>query len=166
MAKKSAGAKLTFYMTLAVLLGFATILAMNAVAFLGIIPSKHISPNDVRGMAVQHHDQLYTLNFDQQKTFIDILNRSFPVGKELVEKRKVDLKNPPEVQKIIIYRFNAPDLEITPVGYVSKTTSVMDTPDNTHGYMVFSVPEWNQNGLLEESTSDELLKLLPSTYSP
>lgn len=166
MAKKSITSRLTLYMTLAVLAGFAIILGMNAAAFLGVVPSRYLSPNDVRGIAVQHNNKLYTLNFAQQNELVDVLNRSIPVGHELIEKRKVHLQNPPEVQKIIIYRFNAPDIVITPVAYVSKTTSVMAAPDTTHGQMVFSIPEWNQNGLLEESTSDQLLKLLPNTYSP
>ena len=54
MGKSNTGTKITFYMTLAVLAGFATILIMNAAALLGVIPSRYISPNDVRGIAVRH----------------------------------------------------------------------------------------------------------------
>lgn len=166
MDKSNTGTKFTFYMTFAVLLGFAIILFMNAAAFLGVVPSRYISPNDVRGAAVEHNHKLYTLNFEQQNELIDILNRVYPVGQELVEKRKINPQPAPEVQKIIIYRFNAPDLEIVPVAYVSKSTSVIKNPDSKEYSMVFSVPEWNSNGLLEESTSDELQKLLSKTYSP
>lgn len=166
MAKKSIGTTLTLYMTFVVLAGFAVILVMNMVAFLGVIPSKYLSPNEVRGIAVEHNHKLYTLNFDQQNALVDILNRLFPVGQEIVDKRKVEVPDAPKITKIIIYRFNAPDLEIIPVAYISKTTSVMTTPDISDARMVLSIPEWNQNGLLEESSSDELQKLLSSTYGP
>jgi len=166
MAKKNTGTKFTLYMTVAVLAGFAIILAMNAISMLGIAPSKYLSPNDVRGVAVEHSGKLYTLNFTQQNELVEILNRLIPVGKDIVEKRKVDAPQESQVSKIIIYRFNAPDLEIIPVAYVSKTTSIMAKQDSNSIRMVLSVPEWNQNGLLEESSSDELQKLLSSTYGP
>lgn len=166
MAKTSIGTKLPLYMTFIVLAGFAVILAMNAISMLGVAPSKYLSPNDVRGIAVEHKGILYTLNFSQQNELVEILNRLFPVGKDVVEKRKVDIPHKSEVAKIIIYRFNAPDLDILPVAYVSKTTSVMAKQDPNNIRMVLSVPEWNPNGLLEESSSDELQKLLSSTYGP
>jgi hypothetical protein len=162
--RKSTGTGITYLMTFAVLAGFAVILLMNAAAFLGVVPSRHISPNDVRGIAVEHNNKLYTLNFAQQNELVDIFNRSIPVGKELVDKRKITIDNPPEVEKIIIYRFNAPDLEAIPVAYVSKTSSALQNPDAAKISLVYSVPEWNANGLLEESTNDQLNKLLSSTY--
>lgn len=162
---RSTGTRITFYMTLTVLLGFAVILFMNAASFLGVVPSRYISPNDVRGIAVEHNHKLYTLNFVQQNEMIDIFNRAFPVGKEIVDTRKTTIQDPPEVQKIIIYRFNAPDIVITPVAFVFKTTSINQKAGSKDVNMVFSVPEWNPNGLLEESTSDQLHKLLSSTYS-
>lgn len=165
MAKSTAGTRITYLMTLAVLAGFAIILLMNAAAFLGVVPYKYISPNDVRGIAVEHNHKLYTLNFAQQNELVDILNRSIPVGQELVEKRKTTLKDAPEIEKIIVYRFNAPDLEIIPVAYVAKTSSVTKA-DAAKVSLVYSVPEWNKNGLLEESTSDDLNKLLLTTYGP
>lgn len=153
-------------MTLAVLGGFATILLMNAAALLGVLPYKYISPNDVRGIAVEHNNKLYTLSFAQQQELVDILNRSIPVGEELVKARKITVENPPQVQKIIVYRFNAPDLEIVPVAYISKTHSIVQKNNAEKYSLVYSVPEWNTNGLLEEATSDELAKLLSSTYGP
>lgn len=164
MGKSKTGMRITLFMTVVVLAGFAIILLMNAAAFLGVFPSRYISPNDVRGIAVEHYHKLYTLNFAQQNELINILNHAIPVGKELVDSRKVNIPHPPEIDKIIIYRFNASDIEIVPVAYVSKTTSVMKNPEADKTSLVFSVPEWNPNGFLEESTSDELNKLLFSTY--
>lgn len=164
--KRKTGSRIPLYLILAVLVGFAIILGLNGMSRLGVIPSKYISPNDVRGIAVMHDDKLYTLNFEQQKQLIDIFNRSIPVGKELVETRKVDVPDAPKIQKIIVYRFNASDLEMIPVAYVSKSSSLLDKTGTTKISLVYSVPEWNQNGLMEESTSDELNKLLSTTYGP
>ena len=167
MVKNTTGTKLTLYLTFAVLAGFAVILLMNAATMLGVVPSRYISQNDVRGIAVEHDQRLYTLNFSQQKELVEILNRLIPVGKELAESRKVTPSHPTKITKIIIYRFNAPDLILSPVSYVSKTTSVIPNHEADNKFsLVFSVPEWNANGLLEESTSDELNKLLSTTYSP
>lgn len=153
-------------MTLAVLAGVAVLLVMNSISRLGIMPSKYLSPNDVQGMAVEHNGKLYTLNFEQQNQLVNILNRSIPVGEELVEKRKIQVDHTPEIKKIIIYRFKAPTLELIPVAYVSKSTSIMQSDSKDKVSMVYSVPEWDQHGLFEESTSDELNKLLFSTYGP
>lgn len=151
-------------MTAVVLGGFTIIMAMNFAALLGIVPSKYISPNDVRGMAVEHNNMLYTLNFEQQNALVDIFNRAIPVSKEIVDARKTNSANLPEVKKIIIYRFNAPDVEITPVAYVAKTSSAIKTETAGHLNIVFSVPLWNPNGYLEEATSDEMQKVLLTTY--
>lgn len=166
MAKGAKNSKGMFYMTLAVLAGFATILVMNAASFLGVIPYRHISPNDVRGIAIEHNHKLYTLNFEQQNALVEIFNRSIPVGKELVDKRKIAVSNAPQVEKMVVYRFNAPDLVATPVAYVSKSSSALQKAETNKISLVYSVPEWNQNGLLEEALSDDLNKLLSSTYSP
>ncbi len=156
--------RITLGMTIAVLGGFAIILLMNIAALMGFIPAKYISPNDVRGMAVEHDHVLYTLNFAQQNTLIDIFNRTIPVSPEVVETRKTTMKQSSGVQKIIIYRFNAPDIEIRPVAYVKKSSSAMTQTDQGHGNIVFSVPEWNRDGLLEEAASDETHNLLLTTY--
>lgn len=155
--------RFTLIMTMAVLCGFSVLLLMNVASFLGVVPAKYISPSDVRGIAVQHDGKLYTLNFSQQNTMVDIFNRMIPVKKELVFERQVKTTRP-EVQKIIIYRFNAPDIEITPIAYVMKTTSLAQPVSQGHLSMVLSVPDWNAEGFLEESTNDELHQLLPTTY--
>lgn len=153
-------------MTAVVLGGFTIILAMNFAALLGIVPSRYISANDVRGMAVEHNGKLYTLNFDQQNELVDIFNRAIPVDKEVAEARKLTTSKMPEVSKIIIYRFNDPDIEITPIGFVNKTSSAIKTATPDYPNIVFSAPQWNPKGLLEEATSDEMQKVLLTTYDP
>lgn len=159
------GNRLTILMTIAVLCSFAVILLMNVAALFGYIPSKYISQNDVRGIAIEHNHLLYTLNFDQQKALVDIFNRAVPVTKDSIEARKTTLPNAPDIQKIVIYRFDAPDIEITPVAYVNKTTSVQSS-NHTHASLVFSAPLWNAKGYLEEAASDEFHQLLSNTYDP
>ncbi|MEI8365319.1 MAG: hypothetical protein WCF65_02780 [Parachlamydiaceae bacterium] len=159
MNKTKTGLTITFIMTIAVLAGFAVILVMNVAALLGVIPSRYISPNDVRGIAVEHNKMLYTLNFEQQNALVEILNRTVPVGKELVTAQSVTPQKPVDIQRIVIYRFNAPDIEAIPVAYVSKSG-----PEHTN--LVFSIPACNSNGLLEESTSNEIQQLLITTYDP
>lgn len=165
MDKKKTGSKITLLMTIAVLSGFAIILAMNIAAMLGVIPSKYISPNDVRGMAVEHGGLLYTLNFEQQNTLVDSFNRFIPITKDTFEKRK--LKDPlPEVSKIIIYRFNEPDIIVTPIGYIAKSSSVTSASSNDQMNLVFTSLEWNKTGYLEESAVDEIRRVLQTSYDP
>lgn len=159
--------RLTLAMTFIVLAGFGVILLMNIAALVGFFPSRYISPNDVRGMAIEHNQKLYTLNFDQQNQMIDIFNRLIPVSQELIEKRKVVPKKPLEIQKIVIYRFNAPDIEVRPVAFISKSLSPSSNEEEIDSIStVFFVPAWNPSGLLEESATDSAYKTLINTYDP
>lgn len=156
----------TLLMIIAVVIGFAIIILMNIVNMLDFSKAKYISPSEVRGMAVMHDQKLYTLNFDQQNTLVEIFNRSIPVSKEKLENRMKSLSNNSEVQKIIIYRFNAPDIEIIPAGLVTKSLSIDPSKDSIENQsLVFSASEWNpKGGLLEEAASDHLWKYLLGTY--
>jgi hypothetical protein len=148
------------YMTMAVLAGFAVILIMNLAAVMGFVPAKYISPNDVRGIAVEHNKTLYTLNFDQQNALLDIFNRASPITKTAADERKITFKNPAQIEKIVIYRFKLPDIEIRPVGYAANKQS----KDQEHAHMVFFYPEWNAEGFLEEAAPNEMNTLLLKTY--
>ncbi len=114
-----------------------------------VSPPSHIKNIDVRGMAVEHKGLLYTLNFDQQNQFLKYLNSSLPVS-------KTDYQNINETlpfSKILIYTFNSPDVEISPIGYKE---------DN----LVFFAPNWNTNSYMIELSGGELKKLLGQTYDP
>lgn len=164
MAQRTSGTSITLIMTVAVLAAFGVILLMNMAALVGIVPSRFISPNDVRGIAVEHNGLLYTLNFEQQNRLVDIFNRAIPLSKESTETRKAQMEEHSEVKKIIVYRFNAPDVEIIPVGKVAKTQTIAQTKENAHFSMVFSAPLWNDKGYIEESVGDELQEFLSTTY--
>lgn len=150
---------MTYAMIVTVLCGFTIILLMNMAALFGYIPPRYISPNDVRGMAVEHDGHLYTLNFQQQNQLIDIFNRSKVIVASDMANRKITPEKVPAIQKIIIYRFDAPNIDITPVGYVSKTNT-----SGTGASLVFSTPDFASNALLEESTPDGAIHILLSSY--
>ena len=58
----------------------------------------------------------------------------------------------PPYQQLVIYRFNAPDLILTPVGYGSNQN------------LIFEAKEWNPAGYLLDVSSGEMDELLKSTY--
>lgn len=158
--------RITIIMTIAVLSGFMIIVLVNIASMVGFIPAKFISLNDVKGVAVEHKGELYTLNFAQQTLLIDVLNRSFVVTQEDVDKKKIHFSDAPEIDKIIIYRFNEPNvqIEITPVAYVSKKANVLVNNPLEDVNIVFSAPLLSPHGLLEEYNDDEVYKMLKTTY--
>jgi hypothetical protein len=136
------------FLTFAMLVGMAIILMLNFSALL--TPPKnerYLSYNGVRGMAVEHNRLLWTLNFEQQNQVIDFLNRCLPIGKNTshLEKR------PLSIDRLVIYRFNAPDLFVTPVGYDG---------DN----LIFQAQEWNPSGYLLDVSGGLFNTLLTQTY--
>jgi hypothetical protein len=154
--------RLTLIMMFAVLAGVTTILFINAASLMGIATYKYIAPNDVRGMAIEHNGLLYTLNFSQQNHLVDIFNRATSVAPNDVTNRKTQLKHPPEITKIIIYRFDAPDIEIHPVAYTTKKGSSTQQPNDFN--FVFSIPQWDAKNYFEEATPNELATILSTTY--
>lgn len=111
-------------------------------------PSRDIflKNNDVRGAAVEYHQKLYTLNFEQQNELVDIINRSLKIA-DLPE---IDEK--PLIDKIIIYQFNdKPDIIINPIGYKSDD-------------LIYSAPQLYKPGYLMEISEGGLKELLSETY--
>lgn len=150
MLEKQISNKIIFYLTCLVLVGIVIILALN---FTEIFSSpkneKYIAYNNVRGMAIEHRKLLYTLNFDQQNQVIDYINMSLPVGRVALTQSK----EPLNFTKIIIYRFNKPDLIMTPVEVGNQN-------------IVFFIPEWNPDGYIKDVTLGKLNNLIASTYDP
>lgn len=139
-----------FYLTAIVLISMAALLTLNLSSILRGEPltQDYIRRNHVRGMAVEHHQLLYTLNFQQQNDILDILNRAIRVT-EIKGKREEPL-----IEKIVIYQFdNQPDLILKPIAYVNDD-------------LVFSIPEWNPDGYLMEVSAGRLHQLLSQTYDP
>lgn len=125
----------------------AILLILNSLPFIWMPKTeKYLKYNDVRGMAVQHKDKLYTLNFDQQTKVVGYLNQAIPL-KDNAQAKPSTL----EVSKIIIYRFDRPDLILVPIEYKNNN-------------LIFSSPDWNREGLMRDTSGGELKTLLESTY--
>lgn len=116
----------TLYWLTGLLLGSVLILILINMSAL-FFPSnlKRMLPRDnVRGMAVEYKDKLWTLNFEQQNAIVDIVNSSMPIEKP----SPIEGGKPP-INKIVVYRFNGSDLEIIPLGYIKDSLefSMTDT---------------------------------------
>lgn len=135
------------YLIIAVVVAIGLLLLVNTLTFFQPGASeKYLSPNTVRGVAVEHNKKLYTLNFEQQNELLALLNRAVPTGKVLPN------SPPTDAQKIIIYQFNQlPDIVITPIGYIDDE-------------LLFTTPTWNSNSLIRDISRGELKKLLSQTY--
>lgn len=137
-----------FWMTGLGILGIAILLLMNALPMMGVSHSEtYLKLNDVKGIAVEHNGKPYTLNFEQQNELIGYLNKSVPTTETASGSKKALLP----ISKIIIYRFNKPELIITPVEYQNHQ-------------LIFSAPEWNREGLMKDKSGGSLEKLLSKTF--
>lgn len=67
-------------------------------------PQSVLAYNDVKGMALEGEGKLYTLNFEQQNRIVAALNQR----KKIPEIKTCGITG----EKLIIYRFNAPELLI------------------------------------------------------
>jgi len=103
--------------------------------------------NDVNGMSVEHGNLLFTLNFEQQNDVIKFVNTAISIEKPVLSNSNTPLP----YRKIVVYRFDAPNIEISPLGFEN---------DN----LVFTASVWNQNKPLMERSGGQLKKLLEQTY--
>lgn len=139
------------FLTLCVLLGIGVLLAINLMTILPQTSSKeYIERGQVRGSAVQHDGKPYTLNFQQQNALIDHLNHAIEIKKSATPELAATTPKL-EIEKIIFYRFNANNIEITPISYDGNN-------------LIFSAPDWNRNGLLQDTSAGQLKTLLSQTY--
>jgi hypothetical protein len=140
------------YSTLFVILGMVILLALNMTSILTGEPinQTYLKYNNVRGMAIRHDQLLYTLNFQQQNSVIELLNKSILLTKETPangEKANFD--------RIIVYQFNGkPDILIKPIGYDSNKN------------LLFSMPQISSEGNFMELSEGDLQSLLSQTYDP
>ncbi len=140
--------RIFFYLIMMTLMGIGILFFFNLTPLLGRHegPETYLKYNEIRGIAVQHHQLLYTLNFAQQNQLIDLLNHSVKITDFTGDIQK------PDIEKIIIYRFRgAEDLVINPISYVDEN-------------LVYFIPEWNPNGYLMDISGGQLQTLLSQTY--
>ena len=139
------------YLTLLVLVGIAILFALNMTSILTGQPEDqtYLKYNNVRGMAISHNQLLYTLNFKQQNSVIDILNKAVRVVGVKPGKRQK-----PTFERMVVYQFDGqPDVLINPIAYVDKN-------------LVFSIPQWEKDNYLMELSEGDLQQLLSQTYDP
>jgi hypothetical protein len=150
MAQSDTQNKNVMIMTFVVLAAMGILLAFNLQQVISKPQqAKYIGFNEVRGMAIEHKGLLYTLNFDQQNKTIENLNLAIPVGKTAIGPSE----EPLNFSKLVIYRFNKPNLTLLPIQYEGNN-------------LIFSVPEWNKNGYIKDISYGHLKSLLATTYDP
>lgn len=139
---------LTLLLTLAIL-GMGTLITLNYLSFPeGTQSDRFISRNEVNGMAVEYRGLLYTLNFNQQNETLNILNRAVTVDKKSLQGRE---QSPIEFDQLVIYRFNKPDITLTPKALINQQ-------------LFFTVPEWAPGGFIQETDPGRLITLILSSY--
>src|SRR5438445_225034 len=108
-----------YIMTAIVFLGMLILFALNLTELITTQSSEqqtYLKYNYVLCIAVGHRQLLYTLNFKQQNTVVDILNRAVRVVGVKPGKRQK-----PNIDQIVVYQFdNKPDITITPIAYVDN----------------------------------------------
>lgn len=137
-------------MTVAVLIGMGLLLVSNLTSrYAKETPTTYLLNGDIRGMAIEHHGQLYTLNFEQQMSAAAHINYSVPVSKTAYN----ESTKPTEFTRLIIYRFDKPDAIMIPVALKNQD-------------YVFSAPELYEKSYLLDLSAGQFKKLLESTYDP
>lgn len=143
----------------------STILTMIGAATVGIIllfvinvsqtlsPSagtiELLDPYDVRGSAVIHKGLPYTLSFDEQSLVVSTAGHPVKVAK----KDYPPPYGPFDFEKLIIYRFGKPDLELIPLKYEEEN-------------LVFSIPSLNLDGYYMELSGGELRSMIGKAFDP
>jgi|694.fasta_scaffold38217_3 hypothetical protein len=139
------------YLTSIVIAAMAFILLVNLVSLFSPAPKEtYLAFNDVKGIAVEHKKIPYTLNFEQQNRLIEYLNLSTP---------SMDTKPPLQgatslnFDRILIFRFNGPDIILTPLSFLD---------DN----LIYLAPDWNLKGEMQDRSHGKLKSLIAQTYDP
>lgn len=102
-----------------------------------------MSAGSISGSAVEHNNELYTLNLVQQNQLIDFINGSVQAKEQNSQSGPVDIK------RILIYQFDLqPEIEISPLSY--------DSSDN----LIFTF----EGKLRHDTSGGKLKKLLSETY--
>lgn len=105
-----------------------------------------LPPLEVKGMAVVHQGKPFTLNFDQQKLANDAIAKAVKV-KKTDYKKNSDLN----FDKIVIYRFNAGDVDIIPIQFAEKN-------------LVFEVPSLNTDAYFMELSGGKLQDMIKQSF--
>lgn len=133
------------------------ILAIGVVMLMNLAPffehnldEVHFTHADVRGMAIEHNNLLYTLSFDQQEAVISMINRSLPInrGKEERAGEEVPFKS------IVVYRFDQPDVTLKPVIYLED------------GSLIYTLDGYSGTGYLRDISAGKMKDMFLTMYDP
>jgi hypothetical protein len=142
-------ARLAITMTLTAFLAVFAIAFINGINNLGVASCRFISPNAIRGMAIEHQGLVYTLNFNQQNDLAEAFNLAIPSTTNIEV-----LTNSP-VSKVVIYRFNASDIYVELLGF-------SDNSEHSQ-ILVFKNHEWFP-GMLSTHVPKDYSSMLSNTY--
>ena len=134
--------RVIFFLSLLMLV-FVGILFYANMGYLFFDPpkEKHISYNAVSGIAVEQQGTFYTLNFNQQNRLLKFLNELQPTSSLVPLTDEL-------IGKIVIYRFNEPDLILQPMSV------------NENEGLYFKIPEWNRENIFYDTSKGKLKKLI------
>lgn len=127
----------------------ALFLINYGVVFQEAVTPPLIAKKEVRGVSIEHKGKVYTLNFDQQNAVIEVFNNALKVGPESYFPKD---KKSFEFTRVLVHRFDKPDLEMTPYGY-------------TAGELLYRIPALYSEGLFEEAGPRPITPILKEAYS-
>jgi hypothetical protein len=99
-------------------------------------------------MAIVHNRKEYTLNFAQQNAILGYLNSALPPSVSTETSH-----GPLNFEKIIIFTFHPPNIEIIPIAYVQNE-------------LLFKSSEWNSGSPLLDASHGQLKSIIPTTFDP
>jgi hypothetical protein len=135
------------YIALAAICAILLLFAIDfSSLFLNPFPETYLGHNEIRGIAVQHEQLLYTLNFKQENELVDLFNQT---TFSTVEQKQQEVPFP----KIIVYRFHQPEIEIG-VGKLANDQ------------LIFTAPTLKADGVFLDRSQGRLNELLSETYDP
>ena len=97
---------------------------------------------DVKGMAIEKEGKVFTLNQRQTESAVSFINRMSPVDKNDYSK-----KGDFDFTKLMIYRFNKPDITLVPIAL-------------ERGNIVFDVPILSSSSYMLERSGGEFSSLI------
>lgn len=141
------GQKAIYYAIAIIIVGILFLFGMNVPIFFQNKNTQKtqelFSLENIKGMAIEHKSKLYTLNFNQQTQMVRLLNNNQLSTYAKKTPEKLDF------EKIVVYRFNQPDLEIVPLAFEQSQ-------------LLFAV----DGKVFEELSNGKLKQLLTETYDP
>lgn len=139
------------YLVTTTLVILSLLILITALFHLRTPPSqKLLSYNDVNGIVIEKNSLLYTLNFQQQNELIDFLNHAALNDPPILSESPDQSVVKPSYTKIAVYRFDGPDIEISPIAYID-------------GQLLFTSTSWYNGKQLMDSSKGALKQILENS---